>query len=64
MGHIVGAKGIRVDPEKISAVTDWPDVWQGWLRRKHSADTKSLQTGVQTKLLSLGSVLIALSYSL
>ena len=24
VGHIVGAKGIRVDPEKISAVTDWP----------------------------------------
>ena len=24
VGHIVGAKGIRPDPEKISAVTDWP----------------------------------------
>ena len=24
VGHIVGAKGIRVDPEKISAATDWP----------------------------------------
>ena len=24
VGHIVGAKGIRPDPDKISAVTDWP----------------------------------------
>ena len=24
VGHIVGAKGIRPDPEKLSAVTDWP----------------------------------------
>ena len=24
VGHIVGAKGIRPDPDKLSAVTDWP----------------------------------------
>ena len=24
VGHIVGAKGIRPDPQKLPAVTDWP----------------------------------------